>query len=62
MIIPSANLNRSSTSSLFGCFYGVSALNSTAKPKSPAVWACVGVDPLDMPKPPYRAREGKRSQ
>ena len=41
---------------------GISALNCTAKPKSPAVWACLGVDPLDMPRTPYRAREGKRSQ
>ena len=24
-------------------------------------WACLGVDPLDMPRTPYRAREGKRS-
>ena len=24
------------------------ALNCTAKPKSPTVWACLGVDPLDM--------------
>ena len=27
-----------------------------------AVWACLGVDPLDMPRTPYRASEGKRSQ
>ena len=40
----------------------VSALNCTAKLKSPAVWACLGVDPLDMPRTPYRASEGKRSQ
>ena len=39
-----------------------SALNCTAKPKSPAVWACLEVDPLDMPRTPYWAREGKRSQ
>ena len=32
----------------------VSALNCTAKPKSPVVWACLGVDPLDMPRAPYR--------
>ena len=38
------------------------ARNSTTKPKSPAVWACLGVDPLDMPRTPYRASEGKRSQ
>ena len=25
-------------------------------------WACLGVDPLDIPGTPYRAREGKRSQ
>ena len=41
---------------------GISALNYTAKPKSPAVWECQGVDPLDMPRTPYRASEGKRSQ
>ena len=23
-----------------------------------AVWACLGVDPLDMPRTPYRASEG----
>ena len=40
----------------------VSSLNCTVKPKSPAVWACLGVDPLDMPRTPYRASEGKRSQ
>ena len=27
-----------------------------------AVWACLGVYPLDMPRTPYRASEGKRSQ
>ena len=32
------------------------------KPKSPAVWACLWVDPLDMPRTPYRASEGERSQ
>ena len=40
----------------------VSALNCTAKLKSPVVWVCLGVDPLDMPRTPYRASEGKRSQ
>ena len=30
--------------------------------KSLAVWACLGVYPLDMPRTPYRASEGKRSQ
>ena len=30
--------------------------------KSPAIWACLGVYPLDMPRTPYRASEGKRSQ
>ena len=40
----------------------VSALNCTAKLKSLAVWACLGVYPLDMPRTPYRASEGKRSQ
>ena len=28
--------------------------------KSPAVWACLGVYPLDMPRTPYRTSEGKR--
>ena len=32
------------------------------KLKSPAVWVCLGVYPLDMPKTPYRASKGKRSQ
>ena len=32
------------------------------KPKCPAVWACLGVDPLDMPRTPYRASKGKHSQ
>ena len=27
-----------------------------------AVWACLGVYPLDMPRTPYRASKGKRSQ
>ena len=27
-----------------------------------AVWACLGVYPLDMPRTPYRASEGKLSQ
>ena len=40
----------------------VSSLNCTAKLKSPAVWACLGVYPLDMPRTPYRASEGKCSQ
>ena len=30
--------------------HGVSALNCTARLKSPAVWACLGVDPPDMPR------------
>ena len=42
--------------------HGVSALHCTARPNSPAVSACLGVDPLDMPRTPYRASEGKRSQ
>ena len=42
--------------------HGVSALNCTAKPKSLAVWACMEIDPLDMPRTPHRASEGKRSQ
>ena len=37
------------------------AINCTGKLKSPAVWACLGVYPLDMPRTPYRASEGKRS-
>ena len=40
----------------------VSALNCLAKPKSPAVWACLGIDPLDILRTPYRASEGKRFQ
>ena len=28
------------------------SINCTAKPKSLAVWACLGVDPLDMPRTP----------
>ena len=32
------------------------------KLKSPAVWACLGVYPLDMPRTPYRASEEKRFQ
>ena len=40
----------------------VSALIYTAKSKSTAVWACLGVDPLDMPRTPYRASKGKRFQ
>ena len=38
----------------------IAALNCTAKPKSPAVSG--GRDPLDMPRTPHRASEGKRSQ
>ena len=38
------------------------ALNYIAKPKSSAVWACLGVNPLDMPKTLYQASEGKHSQ
>ena len=34
------------------------ALNCTAKPKSPAVWACLGVDPLDMHRIPYQESGG----
>ena len=40
----------------------LSSLNCTAKLKSPVVWACLGIYPLDMPRTPYRASEGKRSQ
>ena len=36
--------------------------NCTAKLKSPADWPCLGVYPLDMPRTPYRASEGKSSQ
>ena len=32
------------------------------KLKSPVVWPYLGVYPLDMPRTPYRASEGKRSQ
>ena len=41
---------------------GASALNCTAKPKSPALCACLGVDSLDMPITTYWASKGKRSQ
>ena len=41
---------------------GMACTFGTAKLKSPAVWACLGVYPLDMPRTPYRASEGKRSQ
>ena len=44
------------------CENSVSALNRAENPKSPAVWACLGVNPLDMPRTPYRAREGKHSK
>ena len=40
---------------------GVSTLISTTKPKSPAVWACLWVDPLGMSRTPYRASEEKLS-
>ena len=26
------------------------------------VWACLNLDPLEMPRTPYQASEGKRSQ
>ena len=26
-------------------------------PKSPAIWACLGVNRLDMPRPTYQAKE-----
>ena len=32
------------------------------KLKSPVVWPYLGIYPLDMPRTPYRASEGKRSQ
>ena len=51
----------STVSSVRSC-HRVSSLNCTAKLKSPAVLACLGVYPLDMPRTPYRASEGKRSQ
>ena len=37
-------------------------LEMPAKPKSPAIWACLVVDPLDMPRTPYQVSEGKLSQ
>ena len=40
----------------------VSALNCTGKTQVSGVCACLGVCPLDMPRAPYRASEGKRSQ
>ena len=30
--------------------------------QSPAVWACLGGDTLDMPRTSYQASQGKRSQ
>ena len=36
--------------------HGVSALYCTAKPKSPAVWACLGVDPPNMPRTGERTK------
>ena len=30
--------------------HSVPALNCIAKPKSPTVWPCLGVNPLDMPR------------
>ena len=42
--------------------HGDSALNSTAKSKSPAIWACLGVNRLDMPRTLYLVIEGKHSQ
>ena len=35
------------------------ASNCTAKPESPAFWACLGVDPLDMPRTPYSGEQRK---
>ena len=32
------------------------------KPESMDIWACLGVNPLDMPRTPYWASEGKHSQ
>ena len=37
-------------------------LLSAIQIKFPAVWECLGVDPLDMTRTPYLASEGKRSQ
>ena len=49
---------------LWHCFYVVFKapewLQDCMLSKSPAVWACLGVDPLDMPRTPYRASKGKR--
>ena len=45
-----------------GVYSAVDGTVCTAKLKSPAVWACLEVYPLDMPRTPYRASEGKRSQ
>ena len=35
--------------------------NGIAKHKSLDVWACLVVNPLEMPKTPYHASEGKHS-
>ena len=32
----------------YACYHSYAAIIHIAKPKSPAVWACLGVDPLDM--------------
>ena len=40
----------------------VNELGGPVIPGRPTVWACLRVDPLDMPRTPYRASEGKRSQ
>ena len=45
-----------------GAARNASALNCTAEPKSSAVWACLGVDLLDMLRTLYCASKGKRSQ
>ena len=37
----------------------VQASNCTAKPESPAFWACLGVDPLDMPRTTYSGEQRK---
>ena len=49
----------------FRCNIGPASLTIAGQhigKKSPAVWACLGVHYLDIPRTPYCAREEKRSQ
>ena len=38
-----------------------SALYCKAKPQFPTNWACLGVNPLDLPRTPYWTSKGKHS-